>query len=138
MNTTETQGKAAAEAPRERPWILMLDDDADFQLVLRRLLQIRYDTVSLPHGEEFFHAVSTMLPDLIILDVEMPGADGYTLCRRLKAIERFRQIPVLFLTGKRTDEDFLDHLDTGGNAFLTKPFDEDELLFTIERLLEKY
>ncbi|OIO12010.1 MAG: hypothetical protein AUJ52_01045 [Elusimicrobia bacterium CG1_02_63_36] len=136
--TTETETKEFPERTRDRPWILMLDDDDDLQLVLRKLLQKRYDTVSLPHGEEFFHAVSMVMPDLIILDVEMPGPNGYTLCRRLKSIDRFKRIPVLFLTGKRSDEDFLDHLETGGDAFLTKPFDQDELVFTVERLLEKY
>jgi len=138
MTVTETQDGVQPRSVRKAPWILMLDDDDDFQLILRRMLQGKYDTVSLPHGEEFFHVVNSIMPDLIILDVEMPGPSGYTLCQRLKSIDRFKKIPVLFLTGQRTDEDFLEHLDTGGDAFLTKPFDRDELLLTIESLIKKY
>ncbi|PIP81711.1 MAG: hypothetical protein CO113_12105 [Elusimicrobia bacterium CG_4_9_14_3_um_filter_62_55] len=119
----------------KRPLLLLVDDDEDFLTVMREILLPRYDVITLGDGGEFFETVFEVNPDLILLDVNMPGPDGFILCRRLKALKRLRSIPVLFITGNLRDEDFIENLDAGGNAFLTKPVDTGELIDHIESLL---
>lgn len=129
-------GRALAEEDR-RLKVLMVDDDRDFQLILRGWLAPRYDTISLSDGDELLEETELSEPDLIILDVSLPGLDGFRLCKRLRERSRFASVPVLFLTGFDTNEDFLKSLEVGGSAFLTKPVKRSTLLAEAARLLER-
>jgi DNA-binding response OmpR family regulator len=77
-----------------------------------------------------------MAPDLIIMDVKLPGMNGYSLCRRIHEQKRFAGVPVLFLTGVDSDEGFLSGLDAGGASYMTKPVDRADLLARVRELLE--
>jgi DNA-binding response OmpR family regulator len=122
---------------QDRPQVLMVDDDRDFQSILRGWLAPRFDTVSLSDGEELFHELSSLEPDLVIMDVNLPGPDGFRLCRKLRSMERLVRVPVLFLTGLNANEDFLKYLEVGGTAYLTKPVERVQLLGAVEGLLAK-
>jgi DNA-binding response OmpR family regulator len=120
-----------------KPQVLMVDDDRDFQSILRGWLSPRYDTVSLTDGEELFHELAWLDPDLVILDVNLPGPDGFRLCGKLRAVERLVSVPVLFLTGMDANADFLKYLEVGGTAYLTKPVERVDLLRAVDGLVAK-
>lgn len=80
--------------------------------------------------------VQVYQPDLIMLDIRLPGRDGFKLCRELHSRATFRRIPVIFLTGLHESIGFLRSLKAAGSAYLLKPFDPRELRGIIERLLE--
>jgi PAS domain S-box-containing protein len=120
--------------------ILAIDDNRDNltalkAVVLDRLPGARFlSALDGPQGLEVAQAEN---PDVILLDVVMPGMDGYTVCRKLKEDERLQNIPVLFLTALRTDrESRVKALEAGAEGFLAKPFDEVELTAQIRAMVK--
>ena len=112
-----------------KPRILAVDDQRD----ALRLLQIRlqnagFECVTAGDGAAALAALEKDLVDVIILDVMMPGMDGFETCRRLKQNERTRDIPVIFLTAKFEMEDKVRGLEVGGHDYLSKPVEQPELL----------
>lgn len=120
---------------KTKPQVVMVDDDSDFQDILRGWLAGRYDTISLADGEELLSELSTLEPDLIMLDVKLPGPDGFKLCHKIRADARFADTPILFLTGSNSNEDFCKYLEVGGSAYLNKPLERGELLRAIQGLI---
>ena len=94
-----------------------------------------YETLLAHHGEEALQIAQAEKPDLIILDIMMPRLDGYQTCERLKASDETKQIPVVFLSAKAQASDIEKGKAYGVDDYLTKPFDPDTLVDTIERLL---
>jgi PAS domain S-box-containing protein len=118
--------------------ILAIDDNRDNLLVLRAVLSDKLPEATIitaddgPSGIEI--AVSED-PTVILLDIVMPGMDGYEVCKKLKGAPRTQTIPVLFLTALRTDLDSrIRALETGADGFLPKPFDEAELIAQIQAM----
>jgi DNA-binding response OmpR family regulator len=112
-----------------KPRILAVDDQRD----ALRLLQIRlqnagFDCLIAADGQSALEVLKKEEVDVIILDVMMPQMDGFEVCRRLKAEERTRDIPVLFLTAKFEMEDKVRGLEVGGHDYLSKPVEQPELL----------
>ncbi|MDE2290647.1 MAG: response regulator [Elusimicrobia bacterium] len=122
-------------ALRPRARVLLVDDEADMLTVLGRWLSPHYETVALRDGRRLLETALEFGPHLIILDLSMPDADGYSLCERLREVGRLRSVPVLFVTGRAADTDFLRHLDCGGNGYLQKPVEREELLRHVRALL---
>lgn len=120
---------------KETPRVLMVDDDADFQEVVRCWLFPRYELISLFNGQELIQELAAVEPVLTVLDVRLPGLDGFQLCERIRADERYARLPVLFLTGCKEDEDFVRNIKAGGTAFLTKPISRKQLLSVIRELV---
>ncbi|MGI8774468.1 MAG: response regulator transcription factor [Actinomycetota bacterium] len=116
--------------------ILICDDDP----VILRLLQVNleledHEVLLASHGEEALEVATKELPDLIILDIMMPRMDGYETCKTLKATEATSGIPIVFLSAKAQQSD-IDHGRTFGvEDYLTKPFDPDDLMEIVDRLL---
>jgi len=109
-------------AAAERPTVLIVDDTAENLTVMNALLKERYRTLIANNGERAIRiATGTPRPDLVLLDIMMPGMDGYEVCRRLKAIPATRHIPVFFLTAKSKVEDEQMGFDAGGADYITKP-----------------
>lgn len=112
----------AATAPADRPTILIVDDTPDNIMLLSRLLKDKYNTKVATNGTLALQiAQATPGLDLILLDVMMPGLDGYETCRRLKANPATAGIPVIFLTAKNQTEDEALGLALGAVDYITKP-----------------
>jgi CheY-like chemotaxis protein len=115
--------------------IVMVDDDDDLQEIVRGWLTPGYEHVPLSNGNNLAELLAGLAPDLLILDVRMPGRDGFNLCGALRRDGRFDSLPILFLTGAKEDMDFAANLNAGGSAFLTKPVARGALLRAIEDLV---
>ncbi len=121
----------------ERKRILICDDDPAILRVLQVNLEVEgYETLLAHHGEEALEVANREHPDLIILDIMMPRLDGYQTAERLKAADDTKHIPVVFLSAKAQASDIEKGKTYGVEDYLTKPFDPDTLVETIERLLK--
>ena len=116
--------------------VVLIEDDAEFRSIVSRWLQPEFDTISFDDGEPFLSSDQEFVPDLIVMDVKLPGLNGYSLCRRIHEQRRFAGVPVLFLTGVDSDEGFLLGLDAGGASYMTKPVERKDLLARIRELVD--
>ncbi|MBT4497290.1 MAG: response regulator, partial [Gemmatimonadetes bacterium] len=113
--------------------ILLVDDNAANLDVLCTLLEAEgYDLALAPDGPLALKIASRTRPDLILLDVVMPGMDGYDVCRQLKTDPDLRPIPVLFISARDRLEDVVSGFRAGGVDYVTKPFRDEEVLARVE------
>lgn len=118
--------------------LLVVDDDPSLLLAVSETLRAEnYDVVTARRGAEAMVRVAEALPDLIISDIRMPGMDGYALVRNLRASPRTRLIPVVFLTAKDETADRIAGFRSGVDAYITKPFETDELVAVVKSILER-
>jgi len=111
---------------------LVVDDNIDNLNLLRVVLErAGYKVLPALSGEMALKAVTVTLPDLILLDVRMPGMDGYRVCDQLKADPRTRDIPVVFISANQELPDRIAAFDAGGVDYVTKPFCEEEVLVRV-------
>lgn len=122
----------------ERPKVLVVDDHPSSRMAAAALLAVEgYEVIEAEDGHTAIHAVLETDPDLILLDVMMPGMDGYEVCRRLKADEQTRLIPIVFVTALEDRRARLQGIEAGGDDFLTKPFDQLELSARVKSLVRQ-
>jgi two-component system, OmpR family, response regulator len=124
----------ADPARSPKPTLLVVEDDAHVREALEALLGEAYELVGVSTGRNILELIDAYAPALVILDVNLPGRDGFSLCEQLRR-SRHRSIPVMFLTGRRDDASLVRFLETGGDALLSKPMEAAEVRDTIERLL---
>ncbi len=125
------------EVIRANDRILVMEDDPFLQTILKYELEAAgYEVQVAGDGLEGLDCVDQCTPDLILMDVMMPGADGNEVCHRLKASPRTRQIPIIMLTAMSGSEDRLRGLGQGANDYVTKPFERKELLARVRNLIE--
>ncbi|MDO8891307.1 MAG: EAL domain-containing protein [Sulfurimicrobium sp.] len=117
------------------PRILNVDDDAMMRELTEDMLGGSFQVLAARNGEECLGMLQKAKVDLILLDVEMPGIDGYETCRRLKADDDLADIPVIFLSGHDHIEDRLKGYEAGGEDYIVKPFDPVELESKVKNLL---
>ena len=111
------------------PTVLVVEDDLANRVLLMRLLErAGYRAVTADDGPSGLAAAFEIAPDLVLLDVGLPGMDGLEICRRLRADPRTVGLPVVLLTGRTSIDDVVAGLDAGADDFLAKPFHEAELL----------
>ena len=121
---------------RERPLILAVDDEpANIALLSKLLKHLGYDVVEASDGVAALEAVAEHQPDLVCLDVMMPGLDGIGVCQQLRSQPEHAGLPILLLTALNRTDDRVLGLEAGANDFLTKPFDEHELSARVRSLL---
>lgn len=87
-------------------------------------------------GEEALKILAEKTPDLVLLDINMPGMDGYAVCKAIRSLEATREIPVIFLTGHRDPEFIVNGFEAGGSDYLLKPYESRELLARVRVHLE--
>lgn len=120
---------------RRRARIVAADDDPEFRRLLTAWLAPHHDFEALPDGERLLDAVTERIPDLAIVDVHMPGADGWRVLSELRMRAGPRRLRVLILSGSVDDIEFLAHEDCGADAFLQKPVTREVLLEHVSALL---
>ena len=115
--------------------ILVIDDDTGFlELVKNRLKSNGYEVVTADEAPRGLEIAMKEAVDLIILDVMMPVINGYNICRLLKSQDSHKDIPIILLTSRSTDEDQKIGHDVGADAYLLKPLDTNALLDKIKEL----
>jgi DNA-binding NarL/FixJ family response regulator len=107
---------------KAKPKILIIDDEATNIDVIGQILESDYELIFAMEGASGIDIAYDALPDVILLDIIMPGMDGYDVCARLKADPRTAGIPVIFVTGLGTPEQEVRGFDVGGNDYITKPY----------------
>ncbi len=120
---------------KAKPRILAVDDEPDFLELVRFALAGAYDLHCLSSGEDILDHVAAIEPDLAILDVYMPGADGFQLGQQIRSDGRFSSLPLLFLTSSKKDEDFFKALELGAASYLNKPIRAGQLRSRIREIL---
>jgi len=115
--------------------ILVADDDRHVARLLRvNLERAGYEVFAAGNGQEVVKLAAEQKVDLIVLDVMMPGMDGYEACKRIR---EFSPVPIVFLTAKGEHSDKIRGFDLGGDDFLTKPFNPEELLVRVKAVLRR-
>ena len=115
--------------------VLIVDDNADMRTYLRTLLLDRYYVIEAADGQSGLKLAVESVPDIVVSDVMMPVMDGLTFCTRLKQHEATSHIPVLLLTARSSEQQYIEGLQTGADMYMTKPFSADLLLANIASLL---
>ncbi|MBN1567603.1 MAG: response regulator [Acidobacteria bacterium] len=118
--------------------VLIIDDEADLiELVRYNLEHEGYTVVSAIDGESGLSLIVTQKPDIIVVDLMLPGIDGLEVCRRLRANSGTASIPILILTAKASEADRVVGLELGADDYMTKPFSPRELSARIKALLRR-
>jgi len=118
--------------------VLIVEDEESLLKLESILLSSRgYQTVGVKDGLAALKELSESSFDLVLLDVMMPGIDGFEVCRRIRANPETRDIPVVMLTAKKSAADQARGLESGADAYLTKPFKSTKIMDTMESLLAK-
>jgi len=118
--------------------VLLVDDEEDIrELVRYNLAREGYQVVTVGSGEDALKKVREKPPDLIILDLMLPGIDGFAVCRQLKNDDRTAHIPIAMLTVKGEESDIVVGLELGADDYITKPFSPKVLLARIKAVLRR-
>ena len=111
-----------------RPTVLIADDDPVSRKILDALFSNEgYELTFATDGLDALAQASAVLPDVILLDVMMPGLNGFEVCRRLRADERLAEVPVLMVTSLQQPDSRIAGIEAGADEFISKPFDPIEL-----------
>lgn len=117
--------------------ILVVEDEEDIAELLRiHFTKAGYAVEIATRGAEALESTRRQLPDLIVLDIMLPGMDGYAVCRELRSTTRTGHIPIIFLTQKDERSDKIAGLELGADDYVTKPFDFDELKLRVKNAIQ--
>ena len=118
-----------------RTSVLVVDDDVRLQRLMHRILELEgYRVLTAGDGEAALKAFGDEPPDLVLLDIMMPGMDGYTVCRRIR--ESF-QTPIIMVTAKGQGEEIVQGLEAGADDYVVKPFSSRELVARVKAVLRR-
>lgn len=129
---TESPGGKLEDAPV----VLIVDDNKDIRDYITTIFENSFEVQTASNGKEGFERTLKLVPDIVISDVMMPEEDGFSFTKRVKENEITSHIPVILLTAKTEDLDKLEGLETGADAYITKPFNSQLLLGTASNLIE--
>ncbi len=119
-------------------FIIAVDDDPEVLETLGRVLEREeFDVQLATSGAQALGLLEKRTPDLLILDIIMPGTDGVTICKQLRSDPRFIALPILFLTAKGSTDDIVEGLDAGADDYIIKPFELAELRARVHALIRR-
>lgn len=118
--------------------ILIAEDDRDIQdIVDYNLRQEGFSTTLINRGDKVLEAIKTKKPDLLVLDLMLPGESGLEVCKKIRADESYRRIPVIMLTAKGSETDKIVGLELGADDYMSKPFSTKELVARVKAQLRR-
>jgi DNA-binding NarL/FixJ family response regulator len=118
--------------------LLVVDDEPHLLRALGACLRAEgYEVMTASSGAEALARLAEQVPDLVVCDIRMPGMDGFALLRQLRSAPRSSLVPVVFLTAKTDVADRIEGFESGVDAYLTKPFEPEELLAVVASILER-
>lgn len=111
--------------------VLIIEDDADCRDLITLILEDEYAVTTVVNGEEALEAIERDKPDIVLLDIMIPHVDGWEVLRRLRADDRYKDLPILAVTALASEESRQRAIREGVTDYVIKPFDPDELLEVI-------
>ena len=118
--------------------IFIVDDEEDIvELVLLNLKKNNYESSGFYNAKSFLEAIIKKKPDLVILDLMLPDMDGIEICKKLRSMNEYRDIPIIMLTAKQDEIDKVIGLEVGADDYITKPFSPRELVARVKALLRR-
>ncbi len=122
----------------DKKTVLVVEDEEDILALLHfNLIKAGYDVVCATCGEEGLKQVAIKRPDLILLDLMLPGIDGLEICKRLKSDEDTQEIPIIMLTARGEERDVVQGLEMGADDYVTKPFSVKVLLARVQAVMRR-
>ena len=115
--------------------ILAVDDNPNNTAIMEELFGEHYDLRTATNGNDAIEIALEFEPDLILLDIMMPGMDGYEVCRQLRKYPSLSETRIIMVTAKGELEDKVTGYEVGANDYITKPFDEDNIMESVEFFL---
>ncbi len=138
MSLSPFPSPAPSVSPMIKHSVLIVEDEDDIrELVSYNLLKEGYQVASVSSGEEGLALADTKSIDLVILDLMLPGVDGMTVCRRLKANPKTESVPIVMLTAKGEEADVIGGLNQGADDYITKPFSPKVLIARVRAVLRR-
>ena len=116
--------------------LMSVDDEEDNQFIIQMLFEESYELKAAHSGEECLEMLKSCTPDLILMDVAMPGIDGYETCHQLKQNPNLKDVPVIFLSARIQAEDRIKGYQAGGHDYMVKPFDHEELIAKVKKTIQ--
>lgn len=124
--------------PLDKGTILYVEDNPDNRTLVRRiLLSEDYSLIEATNALDAFEVLKSTRPDLILMDINMPDMDGYTLTSRIKSMPGFERVPILALTANVMRGDKEKTLEAGCDGYIQKPLDIDQLIREVERFISR-
>ena len=132
----ENEGEEnSKKAPRKKHSVLIVEDEDDIRNYLLTELGNHFRVLSCSNGKEAMEIIMSHMPDLVLSDIMMPEINGITLLKKLKQNIKTNHIPVILLTAKNSEKDYIEGLSLGADAYIAKPFNLEILITTIENLI---
>jgi DNA-binding response OmpR family regulator len=128
---------SAPKTPEEKDKkrILVAEDDDSIATMLVRILSVRYEVHRAQDGKQALALADRIRPNLILLDVMMPGLDGYTAAQQIRLLPTLKNVSIIFLTAKGGAMDVVKGIQAGARFYVTKPFKMDDLLAKVRKAL---
>lgn len=140
LNVPDQELKSTVSTPKhignDKPLLLLVEDASDMRQYIASIFENDYYIIEAENGEQGLKLTQEYLPDFIISDIMMPIMDGITFCKNVKSNFATSHIPVLLLTARTSTEKQIESFDSGANAFVTKPFEQELLLARVNNLVE--
>lgn len=130
-------GETSDDAPPQRTIVVAEDDPLVASMLKHRMHKEGFEVIHFANGAELVEAADTLDPSLAILDVKMPGMDGFEVLEHLRQTETFGGVPIIMLTSMGAERDIVRGFDLGANDYVLKPFSPVELVARVHRLMEK-
>jgi DNA-binding response OmpR family regulator len=122
-------------APSGKTSVLVVDDDVRILRMIQRIMELEgYQVLKASNGEAALQVFDDENPELVLLDIMMPGMDGYTVCQRIR---EFSPVPIIMVTAKDNNEEKVKGLDAGADDYITKPFASKELVARVRAVLRR-